>query len=330
MIIVISRPGDVHAQYIIKLLREKGGDVATFDYGLFLNKTSISFTCSNNGYETVIDLGNGIMINSKSVTSVYNRRRRELRLRHQVSSKPIRDYVIREAEQFLEALPQILPCHWLSHPDAIRIADRKPHQLDVASKVGFQIPETLITCSSQQAKKFIKEIPTHIAVKTLRAPSLVFRDAKRKQRAISFFTHKLTHSQALDHIGMVDNCPMIFQEYIEKDFELRVTVVDENVFACAIYSQTSDLTREDFRRYDFDNNRYEPFKLPSDIHEKCLSLIKRFGLEFGCIDIAVTPAGNYVFLEINPNGQWLGFENRTGLRIADAIVSNLMNNKPLG
>ena len=47
-------------------------------------------------------------------------------------------------------------------------------------------------------------------------------------------------------------------------------------------------------------------------------------LVFGAIDMIVTPAGEYVFLEINANGQYLWIEKQTGLPITSSIVDLLI------
>jgi D-alanine-D-alanine ligase-like ATP-grasp enzyme len=48
------------------------------------------------------------------------------------------------------------------------------------------------------------------------------------------------------------------------------------------------------------------------------------GLRYGCIDMIVTPAGEHVFLEVNPNGQWYFVQLKTGLKIAEAIADLLV------
>ena len=63
--------------------------------------------------------------------------------------------------------------------------------------------------------------------------------------------------------------------------------------------------------------------LPEEIADKCRRYLQHMGLNFGCFDFIVTPDGEYVFLECNPNGQWLWVELATGLKIADAIADFL-------
>ena len=65
--------------------------------------------------------------------------------------------------------------------------------------------------------------------------------------------------------------------------------------------------------------------MPDEIKKACVDLTKYYGLEFGAIDLVLTPEGNYVFLEINPNGQWAWIEVLTRLPISDAIANLLAN-----
>jgi len=46
-------------------------------------------------------------------------------------------------------------------------------------------------------------------------------------------------------------------------------------------------------------------------------------LSFGAIDLLLTPTGEYVFLEINPNGQWYWLELITGIPLTNAMCDVL-------
>src|SRR5439155_26701150 len=108
-------------------------------------------------------------------------------------------------------------------------------------------------------------------------------------------------------------CPMILQAYVPKRLELRITVVGRQVFAAEIHSQQTHHTRHDWRRYDLVHTPHRPHDLPEDVRRLCLRLVERLGLCFGAIDMVLTPEGRYVFLEINPSGQYAWIEELTGL-----------------
>ena len=98
------------------------------------------------------------------------------------------------------------------------------------------------------------------------------------------------------------------------------------VFAAAIRSQESRLLRHDWRHHhEFASSQfYTAYRLPAKIERLCVRLVRALGLCFGALDLILTPQGEYVFLEVNPNGQWAWIEDFTGLPISDAIAELLM------
>lgn len=95
-------------------------------------------------------------------------------------------------------------------------------------------------------------------------------------------------------------------------------MMGEDVFAAAIHSQETSYA-VDFRM-DMDAGRVEAFQLPRGVIERLQALMDRLGLIYGAIDMRLTPDGQYVFLEINPAGQWLFVEQRTGQLMTEAFV----------
>lgn len=144
---------------------------------------------------------------------------------------------------------------------------------------------------------------------------------------MALFNRRLDKQTVVSFLGRLKNCPVILQPYIEKLFELRITVVGEKVFPCAIHSQNSQRTLEDWRRYDLSNTPHKIYPLPPNIEGLCVNLVKALELKFGCIDMIVTPDKEYIFLEINPNGQWLWIEQLTGLPISQTLAELLIAGK---
>ena len=132
---------------------------------------------------------------------------------------------------------------------------------------------------------------------------------------------RLVREDALSLLDTVRLAPVIFQEYIPADFDLRVTVVGTRVFPAAIHSQETDYPI-DFRM-SLGQARTEPATLPAALERRLLSLMERLGLEYGAIDLRRTPDGEYVFLEVNTAGEFLFVEERTGQPIARAVAELL-------
>jgi glutathione synthase/RimK-type ligase-like ATP-grasp enzyme len=106
--------------------------------------------------------------------------------------------------------------------------------------------------------------------------------------------------------------------------DIRVTVVGEQVFPAKIHSQEFEETMVDWRKGENAKVKHERIELPPEIEDKCIELTKRLGLHFGAIDFVLDRGMNYVFLEINPNGQWGWIEKRLGYDISGEIVALLL------
>ena len=118
--------------------------------------------------------------------------------------------------------------------------------------------------------------------------------------------------------------PVIYQRHLEKLWDIRVTIVGESIYAAAIHSQETASARVDWRRADVELE-HKKHVLPDDIAKACRRLMKVLNLRFGAIDFVLTPDGQYVFLEINPNGQWLWIEDKLGYPITNRIAKWLRN-----
>ena len=116
----------------------------------------------------------------------------------------------------------------------------------------------------------------------------------------------------------------LFQEYIDKDFEIRIISTDRTSTGIAIHSQDSDISRVDYRRYDFENVKYIPIKLPESVKTFCSRMLTHYGLHFGASDFIYSKDGKYFFLELNPNGQWLWLEEQSGYNLTKEVAENLI------
>jgi glutathione synthase/RimK-type ligase-like ATP-grasp enzyme len=100
------------------------------------------------------------------------------------------------------------------------------------------------------------------------------------------------------------------------------------VFSAAIHSQQSRRTRHDWRRYDRSRTPYTRHELPSEVADQLVTLVRRMKMRYGAIDLIYTQDGRYVFVEINPNGQFLFVEQATSLPISAAIADALSVAEP--
>jgi glutathione synthase/RimK-type ligase-like ATP-grasp enzyme len=218
----------------------------------------------------------------------------------------------REIVACIEGLADSFPGICLSKPYILRQADNKIYQLAMASKLGFTIPESLITNNSALAQEFCSAKPS--IIKPISIGKIYDKDD-----TIVFQTNQVDDNKSIKNL---EYCPSYFQEKCEKDYELRVTVVGKKVFAVRIDSQLHEETRTDWR-INPDLLGYSETQISKDLEYKCFALLAALRLDFGAFDFIVRD-NQYIFLEVNANGQWGWLEGKLGIKISEAIIDYLM------
>lgn len=267
-------------------------------------------------------LDSGRDLRLEEVRSIWYRKPDPPDLSHFSLEQPSLDYVEAEFSEILQGLYALMyEATWVNNPLTLRLAHRKLLQLHVARKVGFTTPRSIVTNRGDDALAFSESVGWDVAIKSLGALSVT---EQRSDAVVQYgvFTRRVTKDELLAQSDKIAHMPTIFQEYIEKSYELRVTCVGDEVFCCRIDSQASLESREDFR-FNARKLKHELVEC-EEIKPKLNAYMKEFGLNFGCFDIAVTPSGEFVFFECNPNGQWLWIEELTDAPIGQAIARLLM------
>jgi glutathione synthase/RimK-type ligase-like ATP-grasp enzyme len=132
---------------------------------------------------------------------------------------------------------------------------------------------------------------------------------------------RLVQAEDLARLDLVRLAPVIFQEYI-RGVDLRVTVIGGQLFAAEIDARATTYPVD--MRMVVGEGVVRPVQLPAELERRLLALQKRLGLVYGAIDLRRSDDGEYHFFEVNPAGQWLFIEQRTGLPITQAHADLLM------
>jgi glutathione synthase/RimK-type ligase-like ATP-grasp enzyme len=310
MVLIVTERGDLTADFLVLELEARGAEflrLNTEDY-----PTQVNLVWSPDGAHLALG---GRTIDLADVDAVWYRRPRLPQLPSDYSEEEAA-WASREAYEALQGLWRTLTARWVNHPDANRRAECKPDQLCVARGLGLAIPPTLITNVPARLTAFLERHPSVICKPLL--DGLVPRGEDQQL----FFTSEI--EAGAPTVEALGNEPYLFQGLVEKELDVRVTVIGTEVFAVGIESQAVEDTRIDWRRGAERGLPHRVLELPNETRKGCLALCRHYGLEFGAIDLALGPDGGYTFFEINPNGQWAWLERETGLplrsRLADLLV----------
>ncbi|HVW79852.1 MAG TPA: hypothetical protein VHB69_02780 [Mycobacteriales bacterium] len=213
---------------------------------------------------------------------------------------------------------------WMNPVSADRRLDQnKLLGSTLASRVGLLTIPTILTDDPTTWAAAVRRFGEYgdIAVKPAGMWAARLDDT---DSVVSLFTKRLSVAEAIDLADLVRHAPVIVQPYVEKAYELRITVVAGRVFACRIDSQLSTRTMTDWRRYDFEHTPHAPIQLEPKLEDALRDFMRVCAVQYAAIDMIVRPDGAHLFVEANPAGQFGWIEELTGLRISDAIADWLV------
>ncbi len=170
--------------------------------------------------------------------------------------------------------------------------------LQKASSLGLDIPATLITTHREDVGEFIEKNGAIIT--------------KAIQDNISFLTANSSYGVLTNEVDRISLdvlppifYPSLFQQRLEKQYDIRIFFLCNDFYSMAIFSQDNPRTWLDFRNYDQkEPNRKSVCHLPVSVKRKLTALMKDLRLNTGSIDMVYTTDNRYVFLEVNPVGQY--------------------------
>ncbi len=331
-IAIISDVVDAHVDVIIgKLMASKHEAIRLNSSDIPLGLRLRASTAHSRWQACLRVNANGKEVRLEDVTAVWWRKPRRLGFPAEMGERA-RSFAAEEVKHAFGGILATLDCYWVSRPERIKRASFKVEQLQRAAQHGFEVPDTIVTNDPETARAFYDEQHGKIIYKVLTDPFLGAAkmsawNADAELEPIIAATTALRPGQR-EMFDSVELSPCLFQQYVPKHCEYRVTVIADSVFVAQIDSQRSAAGSIDWRNDYTDAVPYREATLPDEIVERCVSLVRSYGLEFSALDLIHTPDDRFVFLENNPNGQFLFVEERVpSLRMADALVSALVAGK---
>jgi len=256
----------------------------------------------------------GTVINSRDIKAVWHRKSWGIEVPGELDEDYekifLKEYGSLRYNLFtiLEDLPWINP-----FGKEAKIDGNKMFQLRIATKHHLHTPKTLFSNDEEKIKAFFQEYCHGKAVAKLHGA------IKKSMSGENFLSTTVIDQDNLEHLADIVYCPMIFQPYIEKEYELRIVYVDGEFFTGKINnSENADW------RVGHESFFWSAYELPEDIQRNLTSMMNEMGLYLGAIDMIKGRDGNYHFLEVNPQGEWGMLQKDLNFPIAQKIADFLI------
>lgn len=193
---------------------------------------------------------------------------------------------------------EVTPALVVNRPRAMAGNNSKPYQLEEIRKLGFGVPETLVTTDPDAAREFWE-----------RHGDVIYKSVSATRSIVSRLRPE--HAERLADVSF---CPTQFQRYVPGT-DYRVHVVGNELFACEVISEA-----DDYRYVGRHEVEIHACRIPRDVEDRCRMLAAAARLPVAGIDLRRTPEGEWYCFEVNSSPAFTYYENMTGQPIGNAIA----------
>lgn len=324
-IAILSNPEDLHAFAVQAALRRKRSSAVIIHASDFPQRMRVAVREDTDESSFVL-LSSGCRGLSSMPGTVWWRRPVPPVVPSTLHSEDMA-FAIDECNYFVCAFWEVLarePCFWVNPHSTRTSAENKILQLRAAVKAGLRIPQTLFTNDPHEMRAFFREHRGGTVYKTFRPTNARWVSPSGEPQTI--FTSPVCRADLPDD-DIASATPGIFQARVPKAFELRVMGMGRQLFAVRIDAPEGSRGRIDWRSA-YGEITVSSFPLPAEIGAALFKVLEILGIVTGSFDLIVTPEGEYVFLEVNPAGQFLWVEAFAGLPLLDAFSEFLISRDP--
>ncbi len=278
------------------------------DHMNHLQKISIN----ENFFELTDESGN--KINSDEIKGVWHRKAWKISVPEELDEDYEKIFLKEYASLRYNLFTILEHAAWINpFENEKKVDGNKMLQLNIAEKHQLTIPKTIFSNDAEKIKAFFHENCNGKMVAKLHGV------LSKSMGGEDLVSTNIIDGDSLEFISDIAYCPMIFQPYIEKEYELRIVYVDGEFFPGKINnSENADwrVTQENFF--------WSAYDLPENIKVSLSSMMKEMGLYLGAIDMIKSRDGGYYFLEVNPQGEWGMLQKELRFPIAERIADNLI------
>ncbi len=315
VVLILSNTGDATSDFLQGELIAGGIPVERFDTDT--NLQGVGFDYSTTNGPTL--RWSSVSIAPNDVKAVILRRPKAFTLPEGIDKFYGKHLATEWAEVCEGFLAHIDPDRWVNHPSRNFAASHKLEQLTRAQQLGLRVPETIVTNVPTVACHFANK-HGEVVVKPI-ASGYIERDDPSEDSSI--YTSLVTKNQ-FHLFEQIANCPVLIQERLDKVVDIRLTMVDGQMSAVALKA-ADEIGRQrlDIRRYDMSDVAYSIVEVPTAVQSAARRLLECYKLRFAALDFAIIRDDIWVFLEVNPNGQWVWLDIEANAGIAAMFTKSL-------
>lgn len=318
-VLIVTQDFDPTADPVVLSLRERGAEVVRVDLSYFPQRLGV--TSSDFGGERRVLRHRDRTVDLDALSGVWYRRPTAFAFDPAMGEAEVQ-FARNEALQGVGGILRATECTWVNRPDLDGTAELKPYHMQLARRLGFRTPRTLMTNDPDEVRALLESAEGPVVYKALTGGVIHYPGAFPG----GLLTAKVG-DELLDHLDRVRHTICTFQEYVEKAFEVRLTVIGNTYYPVVISSQDTEGTSVDWRGAEV--LPYGPYTpVPEHIVKSTQGLMEELGLVYGALDFIVTPEGEWVFLEVNPNGQFIWMQHDLGLPMSDTFADLLVAGGP--
>lgn len=316
-VLIITSKFDEHADYIINLLNIRNMSDKVIRLNTEDFRTNVIYTFDGIHFSVSI-CDSGIHFSDLDICTVWYRRPIDEKI--EGNDDGVNRFIKSQINQFLNGLYYCLhdKALWINDLKSDLFAKNKLYQLAIANQVGLRTPKVMISNNSEEVSDFFT---THAKVcnKSLSTPRYTYNG-----QLYPYMTRMISKQEFENNKQSLSSCPTFFEEYIEKEYDIRVVIIGKHIFAFALYSQEHELSKVDVRGLSPLQIRHEFIKLPEEIENKILHFMEIQNLFFSSMDLMYGKDHEYYFVENNCNGQWIWLENVTGVNMSSIFIKAML------
>jgi len=318
---VTSRHDDETFALLSAAMSARGARLVRLNTESFPTGAQLDAELAEGGYRGALTTEDGERVELHTLQSVWLRRLRTGRdLRREGLTPSVLSACRGESDAALGGVLCGLSAPMVNDMFSMIRAESKAYQLSVARRLGLRLPETLISNRAAPIHAFAGQ---HPALITKMLATAEVRTGSGESAAMP--TSAVTAEDLVGLEASLSLSPATFQRRLDKKLEVRAAVVGDRVLAAAVDSQQIPEAEVDWRQgSDVLMDRFEPIELPAALCASLVRLHRVLDLQYGGVDLILTPDDEWVFLETNPAGEWAWVQN-TGLDVAGALADVLLS-----